>query len=274
MSTTVLQFLATDWETPQEEFNHGLAVFINAGGGRHLVRSYNTRGYTPQTLENLKYDLKKLFNIKDHDIQTYKSEMEAVPVIPPHDLEIVISENKDLFTQFLGEVETEARTGLKLYAQYPFLRTKECPDQFKILVSDAITAFDTYKAAHEELFEKVASVVEPALSDDEIFTIANQLIEDFEENREIHAELKHYAETGEILGEHGIFADLQLERKINAMSPAELSTRYGNLKTYVSRTKSKLTKNKDPEKVEGFKQEIAALENEKKLVHKKLNEKK
>lgn len=274
MSTKALEFLTTDWETPQEEFNTGLAVFINHGGGRHLSRSYNTKGYTPQNLENLKYDLKKLLNIKDQDIRNFKLEKEKVPVLPPHDLEIVIAENKDTFSTLFNEIEAKAKDGLKLYGQYPFLRTKECPNEFKILVSDALTAFDSYKAAHEELFEKVASVVDPVLTNDEIFTIANQLLEDFELNREIHEELKHYAEHNEILGEHEIFADLKLERSISAMTPAELSNRFNNLKSYVSRTKGKITKNKDPQKTEELKKELAGYEKEKTLVQQKLNEKK
>ncbi|PWN67597.1 hypothetical protein [Chryseobacterium oncorhynchi] len=273
MSTKALEFLTTDWESPQEEFNTGLVVFINHGGGRHLSRSYNTKGFTPQNLENLKYDLKKLLNIKDQDIRNFKLEKEKVPELPPHDLEIVLAENKDAFTKFLDEIEKDAKGGLKLYAQYPFLRSKECPNEFKILVSDAITAFDSYKAAHEELFTKVASVVEPQLTEVEIFNIANELLEDFQLNREIHEELKHYAENSEILGEHEIFADLKLDRSISAMTPAELSNRFNNLKSYVSRTKGKITKNKDPQKTEELKKELAGYEKEKDLVHKKLNEK-
>lgn len=274
MSTKALEFLTADWETPQEEFNTGLALFISHGGGKHLSRSYNTKGYTPQNLENLKYDFKKLLNISDQDIRNFKLEKEKVPELPPHDLEAVIAENKDTFTKFLDEMETDAKGGLKLYAQYPFLRTKECPDEFKILVSDAITAFDSYKAAHEELFTKVASVVEPELTETEIFNIANELLEDFQLNREIHEELKHYAENNEILGEHEIFADLKLDRSISAMTPAELSGRFNNLKTYVSRTKGKITKSKDPQKKEDLKKELAGYEKEKALVQQKLNEKK
>lgn len=271
MNTEVLKFLTNEGLTPQEAYNQGLALLMSNPVNRNLIRSYNSRGFTKQGLESLKYDLKKSFGLKDQDIREFKKA--TTPIIEERTLDGFLEENKDNVSVMLAEIPEDALKGMKLYGKYTFLRTPDCPNEFKILVGDAITAFENYKGGHKELFDKVASLADPLLDENEIFEIANQVLADFELNREIHAELQHYADTGEILGEHEIFADYRLDREISKLTAAELSTRSNNLKSYISKANSVINKSQNPEEVEAAKIRLSNLKKEKALVVKWLKAK-
>lgn len=276
MSNEVIKYLSNEDLAPQEKFNQGVAILMSSPSSRNLVRVYNNRGFSDQGLKNLLYDIKKSFNIKDQDIRNFKQDfVSEEPKMNERSVEDFVEQNKNRKEmKIITGLPDDAKEGFKLYAQYPFLRTKECPNEFKILVGDAITAFESYKAAHEDLFEKVAALAEPALTNEEIFKVANILLSEFELNRECHAELEYFAKTGEILGDHEIFADLKLEREIAKLSPADLAAKYANFKSYVSKAKAKLKENKDPEKAEELEMDVKAKEKERDLVKKYLDAKK
>jgi len=267
----VLKFLANEELTPQDAYNQGLVLLMSKPSNRNLIRSYNNRGFTMAGLESLKYDLKKSFGIKDQDVREFKKEI--IGTIEERTLEGFLEENKDQVSEIFSEIPEDAQKGMKLYGKYTFLRSPDCPNEFKILVGDAITAFENYKAGHKELFDKVAALADPALDENEIFEIANQVLADFELNREIHAELQHYADTGEILGQHEIFADYNLEREISKLSAAELSSRSNNLKSYISKANKLINSSQNQEEVEAAKIRLANLKKEKALVVKRLKEK-
>jgi hypothetical protein len=282
MSTEALKYFTTEGLTPQEEYNQGLALLMSSPqSSRNLVRTYNNRGYSDTTLKNLKYDLMKAFQMKDQDIRKFRETAEPAAeqteeiVLTKRSIQHFVEENKDRkVMKIITGLPEEVAKGMKLYTQYPFLRTKECPNEFKILVGDAITAFESYRAGHEQLFEKVAVLADPILTNEEIYEVASLVLADFELNRECHAELEHYAKTGEILGDHEIFADLKLEREIAKLSPGDLAARYTNFKSYVSKAKTKLKENKDSEKAEELQLDVASKEKERDLVKKYLDAKK
>lgn len=267
----VLKFLTAEGLTPQEEYNQGLTLLMSNPSNRNLIRSYNNRGFTKAGLESLKYDLKKSFGIKDQDIREFKKVI--TPVIEERTLDGFLEENKDKVSALFSEIPEDAQKGMKLYGKYTFLRSPECRNEFKILVGDAITAFENYKAGHKELFDKVAVLADPELDEAEIFEIANQVLTDFELNREIHAELQYFADTGEILGQHEIFADYNLEREVSKLTAAELSSKSNNLKSYISKANKLINTSKDQEEIEAAKLRLANLKKEKALVDKRLKEK-
>ena len=112
-----------------------------------------------------------------------------------------------------------------------------------MLVNDVITSYHNFRAAHTELYEKVVQPENTKLTEDEIYEIAFGLLEDFEINREIHAELEHYAKTKEILGDHEIFADLKKSRELDALTAEQLMQKINNLKSNISKKKKKLEEN-------------------------------
>lgn len=250
MKTKVLDFLTDKNLPPQEQFNTALKLLIECNGSQSLIRSYSNRTYSAISLESLRYDLQKAAEISNSDLASHKTSTkteekkeERNPII----LVGIADENKDLFTQLVAEMSAEEKEGYSLHAQYPFLREKTVPKEFKELINDKITAFVTYKEAHQELFDKVASLAEPQLTELEIYNLAATVVEEFLINQEIKKELDHYRDTKEILGDHEIFADLKLQREVDAIKPEKLQGIYNNLKSQISNTNKKPD---SPEKTE------------------------
>ena len=211
-----------------------------------------------------------MVGITDVDIINYQSAPVIVPIYEG-DLQELITEKKDVFLEILQDVNAEAKQGFKLESQFPFLREKDCPNELKILVNDAITAFHDYKNAHEELFAKLSAVTEPQLSNEQVYEIASQLLEDFELNQEIYAELEHYQKNKEILGEHEIFSALKLEREVEAMTPAKMASFVSGFNSAKSKAKKKVEEAKSDEEKAEAQSKLDLLEQKKALVDKKLN---
>lgn len=250
MKTVVLDFLKNDTGKSAERFNAGYQLLLKSPGANNaLLRNYNNRGYTPQSLETLLYDLKKMHGISDLEIHNHTvTETEVPETKPAYDKNLFISANKDAFSNILKEMNDEDKAGLKTFSQYPFLRDENTPDEFKILTANSITAFHKFKDAHTELFEKVVMPENVEITNEEIYEIASGLLENFELNREIHAELEHYQKTGEILGEHEIFADLKKQRKVDGTNDLDLKQKIRNLSAQISKKKTALKNTKDKDK--------------------------
>ena len=267
----VLEYFKQLPTSEQEQFNKAMELFVQHNGNANTQRFYNRAGFSPKNLASLHYELKKLVGISEIDIINYQSEPEQVPTYEG-DLQELITEKKDVFLEILQEVNAEAKQGFKLESQFPFLREKDCPNELKILVNDAITAFHDYKNAHEELFAKLSAVAEPQLSNEQVYEIASQLLEDFELNQEIYAELEHYQKNKEILGEHIVFATLKLEREVAKMAPAKLASFVSGYNSAKSKAKKKVEEAKSDEEKAEAQSKLDLLEQKKALVDKKLNE--
>lgn len=278
MKIAVLDFLKKEYPKPVDRFNDGMGLLMRTPeASTMLQRNYNARGYTPQSLESLEYDLKKLYGISDADIRKHVIEIPEetnVIVAGGFDQALFMAANKDLFTNVLQEMNETEKSGLKMYDRYPFLREEDCPNEFKILTADAITAFHNFKEAHTELFNEVVLPENTELTNEEIYAIAARLLDDFEINRAIHSELEYYAKNNEILGEHEIFADLKKQRELNTLTSVEISRKLGNIKSNISKKKKKLTETKDAELKLKLSEEIKALETEKAELDARLTAKK
>ena len=278
MKNNVIETLKNAELSPVQQFNSLLGAFASGNGNPNVLRNHNNRGFTTQGLETLVYDVKKLYEISDIDIAEYQVPEVAVTdenLRNADQLQIIAKGAEDQFANVLRDMDETAKSGLRFRSNYPFLSEDDTPIEIKGLATDAITSFEKYRTAHSKLFDEVANVAEPKLSDEEIYSIANGLLGDFETNREVHAELEHYGKTKEILGEHKIFADLKLQRTIEAMTPEELSKRSGNLKTYISKRNGIIkNKKKTAEEIDKAKAEKKDFEKEKSLVDARLAEKK
>ncbi|HFK5518826.1 hypothetical protein CMT42_14795 [Elizabethkingia anophelis] len=281
MKIAVLDFLKKEYPKPVDRFNDGMGLLMRTPeASTMLQRNYNARGYTPQSLESLEYDLKKIYGISDADIRKHIIEIpEENNVIVGggtvgYDQALFMAANKDLFTNVLQDMNETEKSGLKMYDRYPFLREEDCPNEFKILTADAITAFHNFKEAHTELFNEVVLPENTELTNEEIYAIAAKLLSDFELNREIHVELEYYAKNNEILGEHEIFADLKKQRELDALTSADLSRKIGNIASNISKKKTKLGKTTDKDLKNTLSEEIKALEKEKAELNARLQAKK
>ena len=272
MKSEAIKVLKTE-EDPKKKFTALLSIFILANGNPNLLRAYNSRGYRPESLETLIYDVKKHLNISNADIRNFQIIEETPATDTPNPTTTGEPSQYRGFENILREMNDQQKEGLKLHSHYPFLREPDCPDEFKILVNDAITAFYNFKESHEELFHKVANAEEPQLTDEEIFKIADLLLQDFHLNKDIHAELEHYQQHKEILGEHPIFSNLKLKREVEAMSAEELAKTKNNIASTISKKRKQLEDETDPEKVETLKIQILHLETKKELVNARLKDK-
>lgn len=278
MKIAVLDFLKKEYPKPVDRFNDGMGLLMRTPEASSMLqRNYNARGYTPQSLESLEYDLKKIYGISDADIRKHVIEIPEetnVIVAGGFDQALFMAANKDLFTNVLQDMNETEKTGFKIYDRYPFLREEDCPNEFKILTADAITAFHNFKEAHTDLFNEVVLPENTELTNEEIYAIAAKLLSDFELNREIHAELEYYAENKEILGEHEIFADLKKQRELDALTSADLSRKIGNIASNISKKKTKLGKTTDKDLKNSLSEEIKALGKEKAELNARLQAKK
>lgn len=268
MKTKVLDFLKNPPKNVNEKFNAAMALAVESKMPQSLLSRYNRKGANATSVDSLVYDLQKHMQISNTAISKHTA------VIP---LQLVAEENtqrasKDLspvqltpFENVLKEMDIEAKKGLRYSQKYSFLKEENAPVELKAFTVDALNSFDSFKEKHTELFEALVDVAEPKLSNEEVFAIANQLLEDFEENRAVHAELEHYEKTREILGEHDVFADLKLQREIDAVPEVDLGKKRNNVAGNITKKNSAIADKKNKDRLPELKEDLALLEKKRDL---------
>jgi hypothetical protein len=160
----------------------------------------------------------------------------------------------------------EVKSGWKLREEYPFLGDEDCPDKIKILVNDMITAHENYVEGRQSLRELKES--DPQLLDE----LTAKTVENFELNKEIKAELDYYKEHKEILGNHPIFAEEMLQKKVDSYKDVELASKLANLRSYVSKDKKKLESAKDEASKNAIQAKLDEWQAEIDLIEKRLDD--
>ena len=206
----------------------------------------------------------KALVLENEDLQDEKADLEE-------ELEATVEENESLKDE-LDKLKSLPKIDAKsIRVEFPFLSEKECPDEFKILVADKITAWNRYLECHEEMLRiESGEVVETDLRKADL---ASNCIEAFTENQKIYDELVAYAETGKVLGVHPIFKKLQMTREVEEMTADELHNYKGSSAKYFSVNKTALAKAekaKDTDKIELITNRVAERELRLALVNKKL----
>lgn len=168
----------------------------------------------------------------------------------------------------------EVKKDVKLRERYPFLNEEETPEEFYTLVGINGRAYFHMIAAREELFQKVVTAegAEPEtvpMTNEEIFALAAKAVENFELNIQGQEELDYYQEHKEVLGQHPIFEDYMLQKKVAEYKEKDLSKRRGLLKNYIGRESKKLPEMEEKKKAEVIKK-IKAWEKELELVEARL----
>ena len=121
---------------------------------------------------------------------------------------------------------------------FPFLRDLDCPPELKILAADKITAHERYIQAHDHLFDCTTL--------DECYQTARAAIENFQENRNIFAELDYYREHHAILGKHRIFDHLRQLRKLRGLNIVALLAEQRRLRLAIWRINDEIRKGTKP----------------------------
>lgn len=230
-------------------------------------------GYTPNKLEGLIYEIKKSQGITDKDIALYdpgdeeeEIKAEINKALQEAELEKQAQAQKEadeLAKQnenpILKGLDEPVLQGLKIRDEYPFLNDENCPDVFKVLVADKITAYKKYAALHAEALE----AADEKDAEDKLYELASDAVKAYQLNLDIKDELDHYRDTeGKVLGKHPKLKNLRIAQEIDEMSEADL------IKHRTNAMKS-LPKYKDGQNPEKFEEWTLRLE----LTEKNLAEK-
>lgn len=218
--------------------------------------------------------LKEHRHIDENELKSLMLDVVGDVDIPKGIIELLAPVQRDVdLRKFVSDIPSEAGEGLKLREEFTFLGDENCPDKFKILVADRITAWKKYKESHAELLKVANGESEELLSDKELYVLAEKAINSFELNQDIWDELNHYNEHGEILGKHPIFTDEALKAKVNGYSVSQLAQKKGSLRSYISKNKKKLEGAKTEDSKAKIQAKIDAWADELKLVEARLEEK-
>lgn len=210
-------------------------------------------GYSPTKLENLKYEIKKVYQISDKEIALYVPGEEEdeqktddtskggkdLGTLEPtaEDIAKQLAEQNPVLADLMNN--PDAQEGLKLRDEYPFLNDPKVPNEFKVLVADKITAYKNYAAKHAETLE----AADAGEAEDKLYELAKETLGNYEMNQEAKAELDFFRDSkGKILGKHPLLADLKMNQDVNDMSEAVLLNERNNRLKSVNLYKGKAGK--------------------------------
>lgn len=236
MKTKILHYLKHD-----RSFETGLNLYQQHGQRMSFKTVLNRQGFSKSNHDILLRELAVENGISDHELhailQTPVTKPTATEAKEPvkeeiHNLNIDAPVFEEIEGKRIVRVPDSVQKSIKLRDQFPFLNNADCPKELKILVTDMFSLLDKYLAAHKDLFKDVSA--------EEINEAAANCVENYLENRAIWDELNHYKETGTVLGNHPIFDEIKREEEIRAMSIADLTKLYNNLKNYILRAEKEI----------------------------------
>lgn len=244
-------------------FDAGAKLYHKFGHNLALIRRFNLQGESKTNLEMLHYQLWKLTG----EPEKMLNEILKIPLLIPAEMPICkhIVENLIIpqINKMKQELSVTEAVKFKLREEFPFLSDKSCPDAFKILVADMITAHGSYVKAHEELFN--------ITNEQEAFQSADKLINNYLDNQAIWTELNHYKATGTILGKHPYFQDQNRAKELTAKSVPDLMIILRNIEHSIWRVSKKMKDDPKPELVERREKSIRDYERDRKIIKGLLN---
>jgi hypothetical protein len=220
----------------RERYNALFEVLIGDNPDKQDLREFN-KGYTKARLESLTYKTKKKYQIKDLDV--INVEKTAKAVLTDKNLKVETPEAKSENIVTVDDSEP-------IRKEFPFLNDENCPEVLLIAVGRKIAAYNKEK----EINEKIIELNETNPESDELKELAEKAIHYFNENEKLYKELKHYGETGEILGEHEIFVEFTFKKEVDAMNTKELINYQGSSKTFFARKNKELSNANELEAIE------------------------
>lgn len=171
-------------------------------------------------------------------------------------------------TKYCEVPETVKKT-IRFREEFPFLNEKDCPDEFKILVSDMFSAYDLYRESHEMLAKTPDDV-----ASEETFRWAKTAVENYLDNREMWEELEYYRDNHKILGKAKIMQELAEKSEMKSLSDMELVKLLGNAKSNISKGKKDLEKADTDEKKAKAQDKIDKWTNKKDMLEKEIESRK
>ncbi|MBY0066808.1 hypothetical protein [Empedobacter falsenii] len=283
MKTEILNIIKHPTLDNPEKFNQLFDFYKkNPSKDRNFESNFNRLGFTEHQFSKLIYEVKKIHKISDLEVVQHEFNDNSIRKpwgfceTPEEKCNMNYCDENGCQNRTRHLVEdSELNENINkenqnkevpIRQEFPFLNTEDCPEEFKILVNDKITAYHKMVAGRGALDD-------PNTPEEQRAEIAQSVSDADMLNSLIYDELKHYQDTGEILGNHEIFATHNLKKAIENMTAEQKAQRIETLKGQIRVAKSALTKaekKKDTEKVTDLKAKIEALELERNLVIKSL----
>ena len=256
-----------NWLQSPRVYLEGVRLYDLHGYNNILKRNFN-RGQSETMMDVLVYELGRLIGLNEQEIAklprkaaTPKAVKKAI-VTPIDDLLMQLAEslgttvdeifsNEAKLTE-LTEAQQQAveklapayaqvpetiKKVIRIREKYPFLRSQDCPEEFKIMVADMFTAYDNYREAYTLLSDKNTK--------DENLQLAVAVVENYLANRAMWEELDYYLANGEILGNLPIFELLKLRKEISALTDMDLMKKLNTTKPNITKSKKSIETAKD-----------------------------
>ncbi len=207
----------------------GVALYESFGNNMALKRAFRTRqeskflrmtlweelrklaGLTPKEFGNLSRSAKKPVDLKQEAIPAPTTTGRYAPITPDESKKIRFRE------------------------RFTFLKSADCPEVLKLLVSDMFASYDAFREAHNRL----ASLPSDAPIE-ETTTLAGTAVEEMLNDRLSWAELEHYQEHHTLLGEHPDVKDYLRWKEYREMSDFDLMQKRKNAASNISKYKAKI----------------------------------
>ena len=262
-----------NWLQSPRVYLEGVRLYDQYGYNNILKRNFN-RGQSEVMMDTLVYELGKLIGLNEHEVaklprKTSVPKLQKKAIVTPIDdllmqlaesLGITVDEvfgNETKITELTeaqqqaveklapayAEVPETIKKVIRIREKYPFLRSQDCPEEFKIMVADMFTAYDNYREAYTLLSDKN--------SKDENLELAQAVVENYLANRAMWEELDYYLANGEILGNLPIFELLKLRKEISELTDMDLMKKLNTTKPNITKSKKAIEGAKsDDEKAE------------------------
>lgn len=122
--------------------------------------------------------------------------------------------------------------------EFPFLSSPDCPMELKALVTDKFSSYYRYRDLHAKLTD-CNNVQECA-------DLSRDIIESYQENRIIYAELDYYKQHHTILGKHPIFKHFHKMAALRKLNIKELVLKQQHIEHNIWRIESEIRKKDKP----------------------------
>jgi hypothetical protein len=229
-----------NWARSGGDFNAGLALFGSYNRNVFYVRNIGAKG-TEKGLTTLVCEFSNKTKIPANEIWAMISRP-ALPSKPGADQ----SGNESLDCAIINGGYTkhgQHKKTVRLREEFPFLGSKDCPEELALLVNKMLTAYDNYRSGHEKLFDADPNNLELC------YQTAREVLDAHILNREIWEELNHYKLHGTVLGNRPEFRARVLREKYRAIGTVNLVKIIGNniprkMSYYKKQLASSGTKNK------------------------------
>ena len=234
MKNKIIALLKDETLQKIEVYNQ-LLGYLSTKRGLFAIRNFQN-GYSDFKYDSIIHEIKKDYEITDLEIFEFSGETEATDEVIDdstllsdeekaekqrlHDEEVAKRQQSPELQAFYQELEVseDAKTGLKLHEEYPFLDDENTPDAMKALVTDKFAAYRNFAKNHAAL---VVGLDENE-ANEKIYELAKAAVENFSLEADIKKELDFYKVQGKVLGKHPKLNTLRIEQEINELSEAEL----------------------------------------------------